>query len=307
MGDGEDEIARDRATRSRLERARVRTAALQARAEHIGRRAQAERARHRSLDAAFDAAERDAEVGGGIIAAALAYRLFIWLLPVALVAVVGLGIAADAESESPERAAEHLGVAGLVSSSVANAANSPNRRYALAVGIPLLVWATRSLLRVLIGAHRLVWLDVRAGAPRPTLVATLRLLALLLCYGVVTTIATAVRGWSGGVGLVSTLVLAVPYAAIWLLVTLRLPHRDAVWTALIPGGLLVGLGVEVLHVVAAYAFAPWAASRQGTYGALGIAAALLFGLFVVSRLVIAAAVLNATLWDRRQPSADDVR
>jgi uncharacterized BrkB/YihY/UPF0761 family membrane protein len=302
MGDAEDEIARDRAPRSRLERARVRTAALQARAEQIERRAQAERSRHRSVDVVFDVVERDAEVGGGIIAAALAYRLFIWLLPVALVAVVGLGIAADAESESPERAAESLGVAGLVSSSVANAANSPNRWYALVIGIPLLVWATRGLLRVLIGAHRLVWLDVRAAAPRPTFVATLRLLALLLCYGVVTTIATAVRGWSGGVGLVSTLVLAVPYAAIWLLVTLRLPHRDAVWTELIPGCVLVGLGVEVLHVVAAYAFAPWAASRQGTYGALGIAAALLFGLFLVSRLVIAAAALNATLWDRRQPS-----
>jgi uncharacterized BrkB/YihY/UPF0761 family membrane protein len=302
MGDAEDEIARDRASRSRLERARVRTAALQARAEHIGRRAQAERARHRSVDAVFDVAERDAEVGGGIIAAALAYRLFIWLLPVALVAVVGLGIAADAESESPESAADHLGVAGLVSSSVANAANSPNRWYALVIGIPLLVWATRGLLRVLIGAHRLVWLDVRAAAPRPTFVATFRLLALLLCYGVVTTIAAAVRGWSGGVGLLSTLLLAVPYAVIWLLVTLRLPHRDAVWTALIPGCLLVGLGVELLHVLAAYAFAPWAASRQGTYGALGIAAALLFGFFLVSRLVVAAAVLNATLWDRRQPS-----
>jgi uncharacterized BrkB/YihY/UPF0761 family membrane protein len=302
MGDAADEIAGDRSPRSRVERARVRTAALQARAEHISRRAQAERARHRSVDVVFDVAERDAEVGGGIIAAALAYRLFIWLLPVALVAVVGLGIAADAESESPEQAAEHLGVAGLVSSSVANAADSPNRWYALVIGIPLLVWATRGLLRVLIGAHRLVWLDVRAGAPRPTLLATLRLLALLLCYGVVTTFATAVRAWSGGVGLLSTLLLAIPYAAIWLLVTLRLPHRDAVWTALIPGCVVFGIGVESLHVLAAYAFAPWAASRQGTYGALGIAAALLFGLFLVSRLIVAAAVLNATLRDRRQPS-----
>jgi membrane protein len=302
MGDADDEIAGNRSPRSRVERARVRTAALQARAEHISRRAQAERARHRSVDVVFDVAERDAEVGGGIIAAALAYRLFIWLLPVALVAVVGLGIAADAESESPEQAAEQLGVAGLVSSSVANAADSPNRWYALVIGIPLLVWATRGLLRVLIGAHRLVWLDVRAGAPRPTLLATLRLLALLLCYGVVTTFATAVRAWSGGVGLLSTLLLAIPYAAIWLLVTLRLPHRDAVWTALIPGCVVFGIGVESLHVLAAYAFAPWAASRQGTYGALGIAAALLFGLFLVSRLIVAAAVLNATLRDRRQPS-----
>jgi uncharacterized BrkB/YihY/UPF0761 family membrane protein len=302
MDEPQGETAEERATRSRLERARVRTMALQERAELISRRAQAARARHASVDTAFDVADRDAEVGGGIIAAALAYRLFIWLLPVALVAVVGLGIAADAESESPERAADSLGLAGLVSSSVANAAESPKRWYALLIGIPLLVWATRGLLRVLIGAHRLVWLDIRAAAPRPTFVATLRLLALLVCYGVVSTVAAAVRGWSGGVGLLSTLVLALPYAAIWLLVSLRLPHRDAAWTALIPGCLVFGLGVEVLHVVAAYAFAPWAAARQGTYGALGIAAALLFALFLISRLAVGAAVLNATLWDRRQPS-----
>ena len=37
-------------------------------------------------------ADRDADVGGGIIAGALAYRLFIWLLPFALVLVAGLGL-----------------------------------------------------------------------------------------------------------------------------------------------------------------------------------------------------------------------
>jgi hypothetical protein len=50
------------------------------------------------------------------------YRLFIWLLPFALVAVAGLGLAADAESESPQDAAESLGLEGLVSNSIANAA-----------------------------------------------------------------------------------------------------------------------------------------------------------------------------------------
>ena len=46
---------------------------------------------------------RDGDIGGGIIAGALAYRLFIWLLPLALVAVAGLGIAADAADETPRR------------------------------------------------------------------------------------------------------------------------------------------------------------------------------------------------------------
>src|SRR5262245_33605564 len=131
--------------RSRSERARVRAAAVKARGRLLAKRAEAERSRHASVDAVFEMVDRDLEVGGGIIAGALAYRLFIWLLPAALVAVAGLGIAADAAEESPKRAAESMGLSGLVTNSVASAANSSARWYALVIGIPLLVIATRSV------------------------------------------------------------------------------------------------------------------------------------------------------------------
>jgi membrane protein len=284
---------------SRRERTRQRAAAIRAEAQRLAERAQAERGRHRSVDAAFEMADRDGEVGGGIIAGALAYRLFIWLLPLALVAVAGLGIAADASSESPEDAAESLGLQGLVSSSIANAANSPNRWYALLIGIPVLVWATRSVLRVLIGAHRLVWTVERRAAPKPKLVPTLLLLGVFLCFAVVSAAASAVRAWSPGPGVVVTLAALVLYAGLWLLVSIRLPHRDAPWTALIPGVLVFGLGIELLHVVVAYVITPYALAKQGTYGALGAAAALLVSLYLVSRLIVVAADVNATLWDRR--------
>jgi len=243
--------------------------------------------------------DRDSEVAGGIIAGALAYRLFIWLLPLALVLVAGLGIAADARSESPRQAAKELGAQGLVSSSIASAADSPKRWYALLVGIPVLIWATRSVLRVLIGAHRLVWTDDRSRIPRPKLVASLRLLGLLICFGVVSTVASAVRAWAPGPGLIVTLVAVVFYTAIWLLIIVRLPHHETHWTALIPGALVFGIGIELLQVVIAYVITPYAIAKQGTYGALGVAAGLLVGLFLISRLVVASAVVNATLWARQ--------
>jgi uncharacterized BrkB/YihY/UPF0761 family membrane protein len=277
---------------------------VQARAERLEARAQAERRRHESVDVVFDAVDRDGEAGGGIIAGALAYRFFIWLLPLALVAVAGLGFAAESANESPEETADSVGLAGLVSGSIARAADSPNRWYALLVGIPILVWVTRSLLRALIGAHRLVWTDVRAAAPRPTFPAALRLLVLLLCVVAASALASSTRAWSGGAGLISTLLVALPYAGLWLLVSLRLPHRDAFWTALIPGAILFGVGLEILHVIGAYFIAPYAITKQGTYGALGAAAALLLGLFFLSRLIVAAAVLNATLWERHAAAKD---
>jgi uncharacterized BrkB/YihY/UPF0761 family membrane protein len=272
---------------------------MQAYAERLSRRTQEERGRHESVDAVFEMVDRDLDAGGGIIAGALAYRLFIWLLPVALVLVAGLGVAADASSESPRQAAQELGLGGLVSSSIAEAASGPGRWYALLIGIPILLYATRSVLRVLIGAHRLLWADVRTQAPKPTIAASLRLLALLLAYWVVSGVANYARASSEGPGVLVTLVAMVGYAGLWLLISVRLPHRGTDWTALVPGAILVGLGIEVLHVVIAYVLVPYAIAKQGTYGALGGAAVLLVGLFLISRLIVSSAILNATLWERR--------
>ena len=87
--------------------------AIQARARELAARAEAERRRHESVDVVFEVVDRDVETGGGIIAGALAYRLFIWLLPAVLVAVAGLGFAADAGRE-PSGGGE-IGGAGRVS------------------------------------------------------------------------------------------------------------------------------------------------------------------------------------------------
>ena len=240
---------------SRAKRARLWAAAMQERGRRYGDRAQAERSRHASVDAVFEMVDRDGEVAGGIIAGALAYRLFIWLLPLGLVAVAGLGIAADASSESPEKAAGQIGLLGLVTSSISDASKSSNRYYALAIGIPILIYVTRSVLRVLIGSHRLVWRDLRSAVPRPTIAASLELLGLFAALFVAYGLSRAVgRHTDGLVGVVVTLVMTLPYAGVWLLISKRLPHRGAPWQALVPGALLFGRrhggdprGCRVLH------------------------------------------------------------
>lgn len=120
---------------SAFDRARARKAALQARAQEVARRAEAAREDHQTLDAGFEAVARDVEVGGGIIAGALAYKFFIW--PFALVLVAALGITADAAGDTPTEAAKTLGIAGIVSQSIASAASGANRWYALIVGVPV--------------------------------------------------------------------------------------------------------------------------------------------------------------------------
>jgi uncharacterized BrkB/YihY/UPF0761 family membrane protein len=295
---------------SAFERAKLRKAALQARAQEVADRAESARADHKNLDTMFEAFARDGEVGGGIIAGALAYRFFIWLLPFGLVLVAGLGLAADAANKSPVEAAKILGLAGLVSQSIAAAASGSGRWYALLVGVPILFYVTRSVLRALIGAHRLVWTDLAAAAPRPTPKATARLLGLLLGFFVLSGLAGAARAWSVAAGIAVSVLMILPYTGFWLLITMRLPHRDADWKGLLPGALAFGIGIELLQLFTAYVIAPLSLSKEGTYGALGIAAALLFGLYLVARLIVGAAVINATLWDRqaraRAPESDSI-
>src|SRR3954468_5836497 len=58
------------------------------------------RSRHPSLDLVFHIFESDSSIGGGLLAGALAYRLFVLLLPSALLFVSGLGLYSDAVDKS---------------------------------------------------------------------------------------------------------------------------------------------------------------------------------------------------------------
>ena len=270
---------------------------MRARAKRYAERAEAMRAEHGSVDAAYLIADRDSEVGGGLMAGALAYRIFIWLLPFSLVVVAGIGIAAST-SETPESAAKSLGLQGVVASSVAQAARGSSRWYALLIGIPILLWATRALLKAVVAVHRLVWGDLRRTVPKPTVGATLLFLAMLVGYFVILELARAVGSWTGSV----TLRLLATFLGIfawWLVLSMRLPHRGVPWSALVPGAVVMAIGLELLFSIGTFFIAPRVESSQRAYGALGIAAAILFGLYLISRLVVASAVINVTVWERR--------
>jgi uncharacterized BrkB/YihY/UPF0761 family membrane protein len=285
--------------RTRRERVRQRQEAMRSRMARLAERAQEERGRHGSVDAAFQVADRDGEVGGGIIAGALAYRLFIWLLPFGLVFIGGLGVIAGASSETPYRVAAHLGVDGIISSSVASASHSRSPWYALIVGVPILLYVTRSVLRVLIGTHRLSWGDVHGARPKPTFLDATKLLGVFIAYVALAVFAAWGRAHSPTAGLVITIGVIAGFIGLWVWTSSRLPHREAGWVDLVPGSIVVGVGLGILQVIAAYLFGPYALQKQGTYGALGLGAALLLGLFVLGRLLVLGAEINATLWERK--------
>jgi uncharacterized BrkB/YihY/UPF0761 family membrane protein len=263
-------------------------AAVEARRRHV-----------KSVDATFAVFERDRERAGWLLAGALAHRLFLWLLPFTLVLVAGLGFLASANRESPSDLAESVGVVGLAADSIARAAADAERArfIALFVGLPALYLATVGAIKAFRTVSALAW-GVPAGPVQRAPLAVLEFLGLVVAAFAITLVASAVRDISPVAGVVATGLIVVgyvwiAYAALWVL-----PRPSVPWTALLPGALLIGLGLQAIHVTTVYFVSYRISSSSETYGALGVAAALLLSLYLVGRLFVAGVILNTTLWER---------
>jgi hypothetical protein len=87
------------------------TGQVRQRVGQVRQRVEAARPGNRTLDAALHAVARDAETGGGVLAAAVAFRVFLFMVPYAFVVVTGLGFADDAVNGAPGELARRAGVA----------------------------------------------------------------------------------------------------------------------------------------------------------------------------------------------------
>lgn len=294
----------ERRSRPRLEvdvqsTAAGRVARWMQRARVLRGHVEAARARHPAVDVGFTVVQRDSDIGGALLAGALAYRLFVLLLPTALLLVSGLGLYAGAADKSPAKVAEEAGLHGLIAGEVASAASGRARGVVFVLMIPAVLYATATLYRALAKVHALVWQGSARGVPvSPRGVLTL--LAALAFQLVAVEIVGAIRRSSQFGGVAILVVYLVLVGGSWIVVSTQLPHSDAVWPALIPGSLLVGVGLLFVNVFNVYVTARLVQGRADTYGALGVATALLFSLVLAGRVMIVSSVLNATLDERRR-------
>jgi uncharacterized BrkB/YihY/UPF0761 family membrane protein len=254
------------------------------------------------LDTAFEAVERDSRTAGGLLAGALAFRFFLLSVPLVLLLYAGLGFLDHAQSDLAATAGEQLGFSGAVLKTVSDAGRdaSVGRWATLIVGTWALVLAMRTLIKTMRVIHVLAW-----GLDRRRLTRTVRsvfigvgvLIAVLLYAG----FGAWLRDHTPGGGLVASLLLGAGWASVWLGVSWLQPRPiDAPWTVLLPGAILVGVAAEGLHAATVLYIAGRVSRMSATYGSLGVAAVMLLWLFVVSRSIVASAMLNATLWDRRR-------
>ena len=266
----------------------------------LSTRVNAARVDHRSIDVGFGLAERDSKIGGGLLAGALAYRLFVLLLPTVLLLVSGLGLYAGSVDKSPATVASEAGLHGLIASEVASTASGRHRAVVFLVMLPVVFYATVALYRAIAKVHAIAWYDSGRGVRTTRNGVGVFAAALILQVVAVATVGWIRRGNQFG-GLASLLVYLVLVGGAWLAVSMHLPHRPVPWLHLLPGAVLVGIGLLFVNVFNVYITTRLVENRANTYGALGIATALLFSLVLVGRLIVVSAELNATLSEHLPP------
>jgi uncharacterized BrkB/YihY/UPF0761 family membrane protein len=264
-------------------------------------RVEAARPRFRALDAGMRMYERDQGAGGNLLAGALAFRAFLWLIPFAFVIVAGLGFAAATGSVSPGDVAKRFGIAGFVAQQISSVASQAERGrwLTLAIGLIALVGSSKAAAKGLWAVHAIAWHVPPRGLRRKNRAG------LVFLGGATFLIAASIgaswlRAISPVAGLVAIGLMFVVYSALWLGASVLLPHADAPWQALLPGALLFGLGVQAMNLFTVLWLSHQITHASQTYGALGVAVALLGALYLFGRLVVGAAMLNASRWERRR-------
>lgn len=287
-------------SRSRRQRVRSRVEDARGRAAEVADRVVAARPETPIVDAGFELYERDSRIAGGMLAGAVAFRLFLLLVPLLLILVAGLGFLHASSNERSASRSLGLSQALIDTMSTVGANASRGRWVTLAVGLGATVLAVRTLIKSLRIVHNLAWGTRRkASANRPIdVLAGLGVLALVVVYLIGS---QWLRSHTPGGGILLSAVTGVGAMLIWFLVEQLMPRAEgSAWPALVPGAVLVGVMTQALHAATVFYFAGRVSRMSETYGPLGVAIVALLWLYLLGRMMVASAVLNAALWDRQQ-------
>ena len=246
------------------------------------------------------ALERERIAAAGLLAGGLAYRLFFWLVPLGLVLAALLSFWVDADRLGAADAAHDFGMSGAAVQSAMDAIADQHhaRWYFLGAGIVLVVWFSIGVVRALNVAFSVAW-GLRPAKLRRPVTAAVVFTGIVVLVMVVTASTQFLREQLGGTGLLLTLSLLAFYIGCVLWIMDKLPHRGSSWRDQLPGAVLVGVGTQLIHLAVALYLAPKIGRSSELYGALGAATVLLLWLYLVARLIVAAAFLNAALWEHR--------
>jgi uncharacterized BrkB/YihY/UPF0761 family membrane protein len=240
---------------------------------------------------------RDRQAAGAVMSSALAFRLFLFFMPLLLLTIGVAGFASDiVDARSANQVA---GISGGLAKQVGTAFHQSGltRWVAVLLGLWGVLVAGRSLSRVLYAASAAAW-----GLPpgdRARLRAVGAVAGLVCTIGVIAILIGRIRESFGlGPASASFLPALLIYAVAWLGVSMFLPRATEDPGTLLPGCLLVALTLTVMHAISELYLPDRLDHASQLYGAFGATVVTLGWFFILGRAIIIAMELNAAIYDR---------
>ena len=242
--------------------------------------------------------ERDRDSFASVLGAALAMRLFLFLVPL-LAFAVGLVIALFG-SAGVGSVLDGASVTGTMAAQIRSATDT-TRAGGLALmasGFVLSLWAGRSLTRVLAACSAGAW-RLTGRATRATLRMAGTVTGLVTLLVVILAFINRVReDFSLPIATTSWVATGAVLCVAWFVVSWSLPRGTTDPGALLPGAALTGLTLTGLQWVMQY-YLPGRIERAADLtGSLGITLAALGYLFLIGRVMASSLILNAVVFER---------
>jgi uncharacterized BrkB/YihY/UPF0761 family membrane protein len=256
-----------------------------------------ERHRRRPLiDLGLRIYERDRDMAGTVVGSAVAFRLFLFFVPLLLfvAGVVGfLGAYVDTGDVS------EAGISGGLASQIGTALSQPESTRWAAVGIGALGMLTtgRSLSKTMVAASCLAWqVPVR---PRASVKLTGYIVGLMTGVALVAVLVNRVRAELGVAVTGMSFVVAIGlYTVAWGVVLAVVPRRSKDPASLLPGALLLALVLVGMQAVSQL-YLPRRFDRASElYGAIGTTIVTLGWFFILGRAIVLAMAVNAAVFER---------
>jgi uncharacterized BrkB/YihY/UPF0761 family membrane protein len=276
---------RDRLVDARLKAEGYRTEALT--------RFDQERSRRTWVQIGYEAWNMDRQRGGPLLSGGLAYRVFIWMVPFALLLASILMLVAEASDRRIEDLAKNVGITGAMVGAVGEAARSTGSSawWLAFLGLVLSLWAARGLARAIMIVSRIAW-ALPPSAGRAGTRAGLATWGLFVAGLSIQFIRPLL--FRGGVtsDLLAQVILLGLTSAVVIVGLALAPHRGP-WTNVLVGGFLLAIGLRGMGIATAVYFGPELVEKQSLYGGLGMAIVILLFLFLCCRLLVWGQFLNA--------------
>ena len=241
--------------------------------------------------------ERDKEAAGTLLGTALAVRIFLFCVPLVLLAIgiAGLlGTYAGADSLSFSKS-----LPGTLAGEIDQAFNQGSVTPWVAVALGAFGVATTgySLAKAMVLSSALSW--QLGGTQRTPMRVIGVVVGIVISMVVVIMVVRRIDEASGpAISSVSFMAVAPAYFVLWSLLFLSLPRGTSDPGAILPGALVVALVVTVMHAISQLFLTRQIESAGSLYGAVGVAVAIFGWFYFLGRGLAFGFAVNAVLYER---------